>query len=329
MILPNISVAAVIPLYNGAPFIREALESVIAQTVPADEIIVVDDGSTDDGPAIVAEMAKLHPITMLRKPNGGQSSARNMAIRHTTCTHVALLDQDDAWYEDHLERLRRPFLDGKVRRLALVYGDLDQVDRSGRQMSLGCIERGPSPHPKRSLTDCLRHDMFILPGASLVARQAMIDVGLFDERLSGYEDDDLFLRLFCAGFGSVYLPVSVTRWRVYGGSTSFSHRMAKSRMIYFDKLVEMFPDDLSLDLHWARHVIGPRFMALGRSDFLRNAKIGNTTLMRQNWRDMRKFAQVLRWKARARLWLLGPLIEATCRRPLTGIARTLVRRACR
>ena len=327
--MPQISVAAIIPLYNGAPFIREALESVIAQTVPPDEIIVVDDGSTDNGPELVEAMAKRHPITLLRKPNGGQSSARNMAIRHTSCAHIALLDQDDAWYEDHIERLRRPFAEAKVRRLALVYGDLDQMDRNGRHISNGCLASTPSPHPKKSLIDCLKHDMFILPGASLVSRQAAIDVGLFDERLSGYEDDDLFLRLYCAGFRSIYLRVPVTRWRIYSGSTSYGLRMARSRMIYFDKLREMFPNDPQLDVHLARDVIGPRFMGLARAEFVRGSKTGDIARMRQSWKDMQKIAQALRWRARARIWLMRPLIEASCRGALTGVARMLVRRAYR
>ncbi len=77
--MDDISVAAVIPLYNGAPFIREALNSVFAQTVPPAEVIIVDDGSTDDGPQIVEELLSGHANALLmRKANGGQSSARNL-----------------------------------------------------------------------------------------------------------------------------------------------------------------------------------------------------------------------------------------------------------
>ncbi len=89
--------------------------------------------------------------------------------------------------------------------------------------------------------------MFILPSASLFAKTTFLKVGAFDERLSGYEDDDLFLRMFIAGFQRLYLKnVAVTRWRTHSSSTSYSARMAKSRMIYFQKLV-MFPDDPRLD----------------------------------------------------------------------------------
>ena len=91
-------ITVVIPLYNGRDFIREALDSVLAQTLSPDEIIVVDDGSTDDGPDIVADMALSHSITLLRKANGGQSSARNVGIAHANGDLIALLDQDDAWH---------------------------------------------------------------------------------------------------------------------------------------------------------------------------------------------------------------------------------------
>jgi len=176
----KVSVAAIIPLYNGAAFIREALESVLAQTEPADEVIVVDDGSADDGPEIVKDMARSHSIRLISKPNGGIGSARNYGIAECTSTHIALLDQDDIWYEDHIKTLKRPFL--KDQKLALVYANLDRIDKKGQMICYRLLDTFSSPHPKRSLRDCLVHDMFILPGASLFTREAFEKVGCFDER---------------------------------------------------------------------------------------------------------------------------------------------------
>src|SRR6476659_10725298 len=98
----DLSISAIIPLYNGASFVTQALDSVFAQELPPDEVIVVDDGSTDEGPEIVSRYAKRHPITFLRKDNGGQSSARNFGIRRARGALIALLDQDDLWYPHHL-----------------------------------------------------------------------------------------------------------------------------------------------------------------------------------------------------------------------------------
>lgn len=320
----SITVAAVIPLYNGSEFIREAIESVLAQTEPADEIIVVNDGSTDNGPALVEEMARHHPITLLHKPNGGQSSARNLAIRHTSCSHVALLDQDDVWYEEHLELLKAPFREG-VKRLGLVYGNLDQITRDGHLIMERCLDEVPVVHPKKSLVQCLEHDMFILPSATLVDRQAMIDAGLFDERLSGYEDDDLFLRLFWSGVRSYYLNVAVTQWRIYPASTSFSSRMAKSRMIYFQKLIEAFPDEPRLGLFWRRDFIAPRFMGLLRGEFMNGSKTHDTERMDQAWRDMQIVVPHLKRSVRMRMRLLRPLIGTLYHGPLTSLSRRLLR----
>ena len=252
----TITVAAVIPLYNGAEFIEEAIKSVVAQTDPVDEIIVVNDGSTDNGPDIVRSLLSSYPITFLQQSNAGQSSARNTAINHTSCSHVAFLDQDDIWYSDHIAVLKEPFLKGKMPDLALVYGNLNQIDRAGRMIFQRYLDYVPTPQPKTSLQQCLEHDMFILPGASLVSKEAIKAVGMFDERLSGYEDDDLFTRMFIACYDSVYINKPVTKWRLYTSSTSFSERMAKSRMIYFRKHVELHPYDpafqagLGQGYHW-------------------------------------------------------------------------------
>src|ERR1700683_4722178 len=92
----DLSIAAIIPLYNGATWIEQSIRSVLSQTLPPDELIIVDDGSTDDGPNIVARLAQDNPlIKLLHKENGGQSSARNFGVRHSNSNLIALLDQDD------------------------------------------------------------------------------------------------------------------------------------------------------------------------------------------------------------------------------------------
>ena len=100
---PLPSISAVIPLYNGSKFIEAALQSVFAQTIAPREVIVVDDGSTDQGPALVKAMAERYPIVLLSQPNGGQSAARNFGVAHSTGELIALLDQDDIWYPPHIE----------------------------------------------------------------------------------------------------------------------------------------------------------------------------------------------------------------------------------
>jgi glycosyltransferase involved in cell wall biosynthesis len=243
----DLSIVAIVPLYNGAKFIEEAIRSVLAQTLQPAEFLVVDDGSTDDGPAIVERIAKENPLIKLwRKSNGGQSSARNFGVARSKSALIALLDQDDVWYPHHLETLVKPFRRERAIPLGWVYSNLDEVDESGGMITRSLLNTMPAHHPKRTLIECLAMDMFILPSASLIAREAFEAVGGFDERLSGYEDDDLFLRLFRSGYDHVYIDQPLSKWRIYIGSTSYSPRMARSRMIYAEKLMATFPDNPAL-----------------------------------------------------------------------------------
>jgi glycosyltransferase involved in cell wall biosynthesis len=318
-----ITVAAVIPLYNGAEFIEEAIRSVSAQTDPVDEIIVVDDGSTDNGPKIVESLSALYPLIFIRQANAGQSSARNAAINHTSCTHVAFLDQDDIWYDNHISILKNPFLENNTHNLALVYGNLDQIDRAGRMIVRCCLDNIPTAHPKTSLRECLEHDMFILPGASLVSKHAIKAVGMFDERLSGYEDDDLFIRIFSAAYDSVYINRPVTRWRLYTSSTSFSHRMAQSRIIYFKKHIESYPYDPAFDTHWSRDVIGPRFMRLAYDDFVQATRSRDLSKIERAWAEVEVVASVMRTGTRRRVRFISPIVRFLYQNGLRRRARLL------
>jgi glycosyltransferase involved in cell wall biosynthesis len=102
-------VAVVIPLFNGADWIRESLDSVRSQTHPPSEIIVVDDGSTDDSPAVVAE--DFPEARLITNPGDGPYEARNYGAECASADNVAFIDQDDLWHEDHLKRIRQAFRD--------------------------------------------------------------------------------------------------------------------------------------------------------------------------------------------------------------------------
>ena len=207
-------ISTIIPLYNGATYIEAALRSVMRQTLPPNEVIVVDDGSTDNGAEIVRRLAAEYPITLLSKANGGQSSARNFGAVHATGDLIALLDQDDIWYPDHLAELVKPFLRPRSTALGWVYSNLDEIAANGHMLVRSFLTTLGSQHPKRDIFACLKQDMFILPSASLISREAFDAVGGFDERLSGYEDDDLFLRLFLAGFDNEYIDTPLSQWRI-------------------------------------------------------------------------------------------------------------------
>src|SRR5262245_16286445 len=112
--MTNLAIVAIIPLYNGAKWIEQAIRSVLAQSRQPDEFIVVDDGYTarGAGTAIVERLAQDHPVSrLMHKANGGQWSARILAVKHSTSALIALLDQDDIWYPTHLEELVQPFKD--------------------------------------------------------------------------------------------------------------------------------------------------------------------------------------------------------------------------
>jgi glycosyltransferase involved in cell wall biosynthesis/SAM-dependent methyltransferase len=290
---PRPSIAAVIPLYNGARYIEEALTSVLQQTVPPAEIIVVNDGSTDNGAGqvIVERLARNHTIRLLHKPNGGQSSARNLGVQESSSELIALLDQDDVWYDTHLEELVKPFQRRPARPIGWVYSNLDEINEQGALMNRSYVSTLSTKHPKRHIHDCIGNDMFVLPSAALISRRAFEAVGGFDEQLCGYEDDDLFLRIFRAGYDNIYLDMPLSKWRIYPGSASYSPRMTRSRGIYTRKLLEMFPDDPKRFHYYARDLIIPRFGEHAIREYADAVKLGNPSAISGAFAEIRFLAQ--------------------------------------
>ncbi len=244
--LPGPLVSVVVPVFNAcrsnARHLGECLESVYQQTYRRLELVIVDDGSTDETPRMCRDFLDSHqgiPIRYYRKENGGQSSSRNVGVTLSRGEWVSFLDQDDVWFPDKLERIV-PLLDGDV---DLVYSDADTIDQDSRRELVGLHRnyRFGLPHPKRSIEDVLFKDVFVMPGLMTVRKTMVLDVGGFDESLSGYEDDDLFLRLFPKARVK-YLPESTFWWRIYKDNYSNTIRMVRSRTQYWKKLLQLYTD---------------------------------------------------------------------------------------
>lgn len=286
------TVAVIIPFYNGARWIERAVKSVAEQTVKADEFIVVNDGSRPDERSILDLLAEKYDFRILDKENGGQGSARNAGVAATRAEYLCFLDQDDFYLDTHIETLLDN-LPENDRRLGFVYADLHIADGDGGLIFTSSVKEHSPSNPKHSLIDLLRTDMFVLPSASITTRKAFEAVGGFDPQFMGYEDDDLFLRIFRAGFTNYYIDEPVTVWCIHGESTSYSIRMSRSRFKYFTKLTENYPDQPERGLYFFRDCIAPRFGHAFMADAAKMA-IKNTQHRAETAEILWSFAEVLR-----------------------------------
>ena len=192
----NAEVSVIIPTHNRASLLQRALDSVLAQHRPAGEVIVVDDGSTDD----TAHQVREHYPTVryLYQPNRGVASARNRGIRAATRPWLAFLDADDQWLPDKLARQ----LAALAREPHYRIGHGEEIwIRHGRRVNpmLKHAKTGGWIF-QRCLPRCV-----ISPSAVIIHREVFEVVGLFDETLPACEDYDLWLRL-CLRFPVQFIP---------------------------------------------------------------------------------------------------------------------------
>ena len=299
-------ISVVIPVYNGSKYIEKAIHSVAGQTLPPYEIIIVNDGSTDDSTLIIEELAKTISLKYFHQENSGQSSARNYGVSRSSGDFIAFLDQDDIWYPNHLEELIKPFMEIIYPQIGWVYSNLDEIGDNDELYRIELLSYCSSTHPKKSLFQCLAADMFVVPSATLILKKAFTDIGGFDERLSGYEDDDLFLRIFSKGYGNVFIDKSLAQWRTHGNSCSRSKGMSASRIIYAKKQMEMYPDNYVRGDRYRTDIILPRFINIIVSEYRKGIFFKDKSyarLMRDNLHELYPYMNfALKFKCSAMLF---------------------------
>jgi glycosyltransferase involved in cell wall biosynthesis len=220
-------VSVIIPSYNGAHWIGEAIDSVLDQTHRDTEIIVVSDGSTDETPSVLARYGGR--VIHIPQQNGGPAVARNTGIRAATGEYIALLDDDDLWLPDKLEA-QLAVLEGD-REIGVVFSDYAPFGEPAgyaRGLERGPVLRhiprlpiGPGAYklPESIFTELLQ-DLFSWTSTLVVRRDCFDRAGLYDETLRhAAEDWQICLRLsrHCR---FAYLDRVLAKRRERGGSLS-------------------------------------------------------------------------------------------------------------
>ena len=201
----NGTVSVIIPTHNRRDLLRAAIDSVLAQTYPEIEIIVVDDGSTDDTTEAMAQY--IGRIVYLRQSNQGVAATRNAGIRAATGEYLTFLDDDDLMLPTKIER--------QVQLLAarpeagLVHCRFYHVDRDGNVLDkVGVLPQGQVLKP-------LLCGNFMWAGAPLVRRQCLDQVGMFDEHIPATcADWDMWLRIAQAGYPFACVQEPLGSYRV-------------------------------------------------------------------------------------------------------------------
>lgn len=231
--MPKVSV--IVPSYNNARFLPQALESALSQTYRDFEVIIIDDGSTDDTREVVERYLKRDPgrTRYIYQDNRGLACARNAGIREARGALIALLDADDQWLPERLEETVKVI--GADASVGLVHANITRVDEDGTMLET------PRRDPRVLSGDIFVHiflrDAHIACPTVLFRRECCDRVGLFDENLArlGCEDRELWLRI-SRQYKIGYIDKVLALYRVNDkGMSRDKGKMMKARLYVIDK----------------------------------------------------------------------------------------------
>lgn len=218
-------VSVIIPNYNYARYVRGAVESVLAQTYPNIEVIVVDDGSKDGSIAILGELADR--ITIVRQRNSGVSAARNNGFAHSRGEYIAFLDADDLWLPSKVDKQFERFsqFDGA----GLVHVGVEEIDADGNSISTNLygLEGNVSE-------DFLFFERAVVLGGGsgvMVPRAVFEAVGGFDEQLSTSADWDLYFRI-SSRWPIAFVGAPLLRYRIHNSNMHSNVSLMEKDMLH-------------------------------------------------------------------------------------------------
>ncbi|MEW6608546.1 MAG: glycosyltransferase [bacterium] len=228
------TISIIIPTYNAENFLPQAINSVVEQTYQDIEIIVVDDGSTDNTKRIIEPF--MDKIYYIYKDNGGPASARNVGIKSSKGEYIAFLDADDIWLPQKLELQINLFQ--QCQEIDWIHTNLVLIDESGNVIGI------------RKLTEILSGSIFkilfmenwVLTSSVMMKRECLKIIGNFDETLSVNQDYDLWLRL-SHYYKCGYLEQPLVKYRIHHAqNTKKIERLFFYEKAVIEKTIQNFPE---------------------------------------------------------------------------------------
>lgn len=198
-------ISVIVPLYNARPYVAEAIDSILSQTRPAEEVLIVDDGSTDGGGAVV--MAYGPPVRLVAQAHAGPATALNLALRQVTGEGVAFLDADDLWTAEKLER-----------QAAILLADekLDGV--------MGHVQQFRTPASGQDVGELSARQPGVSRITLLVRRGVFERFGMFDSTLSTADFVPWYSRAVALGMKTIVMPDVVAYRRLHNTNTGILRR---------------------------------------------------------------------------------------------------------
>jgi glycosyltransferase involved in cell wall biosynthesis len=252
------SISVVIPARNASATLRRAIDSVLAQTLPADEIIVVDDGSSDATPAV----ASMHGVRLIQQKEAlGAAAARNAGVRAAQGEWIAFLDADDEWLPEKLGKQAARIELGQ----SMIFCASEEFGPDGS--SLGDTFRGRPVCSTADAWKALLKTNFVATPTVMAPRALLLQLGGFNERLPLGEDQDMWIRLALAG-RVAYVPERLVRVHVQPKSLSAFRPGDQSR--YMLPMIEahLQAQRSKLTKAEAREIRGERLNNAGRIAFV-------------------------------------------------------------
>lgn len=231
----NPLVSIITPTFNRSDYLPEAIDSVLGQTYPNFELIIIDDGSTDDTKTLVDSYLTDPRINYIYQSNQGQSVARNKGIAESKGEFVCFLDSDNAWCPNKLERSVQEFR--RFPEADIVYGDIILIDEKSAEIGKGSMKRYSG-----KITPYLLKDNFVSMNTTMTRRKCFDELGSFNESDRIAEDYELWLR-FSTRFEFRYIPEFLGYYRVMDDQISSDK---KQRFLGNERLLlnflEKYPD---------------------------------------------------------------------------------------
>lgn len=225
----NPKVTVIMPVYNGANYIKEAVDSILNQSFKDYEIVVINDGSKDNTEEILDGYGD--KIRYFYQNNAGTSVARNLGIREARGEYIAFLDQDDVYFPDKLERCLDYFkLNADV---PMVYSNMLVIDQSGKKLYDWLLTK--KYFAEGYIYENLLKECFFCPSTVVIKKTLLLEVGGFDESVRGVEDFDLWLKI-AKNHKIGLIRETLVKWRWHGKNTSTnSFMMDENRIKVYKK----------------------------------------------------------------------------------------------